>query len=147
MNTKQHSQVSMNAFKDHGITEIFTANFHHDYENFIYPMLSYLSNEPGKRWFSWISSYPTEERKKLANFKYNKNRIQILHSKTYEDSLWLTWEALASGLSDIVVATVPTLYDLIIKGEIENQSLNKGDIILFASVGAGMNINAIVYKM
>ena len=27
------------------------------------------------------------------------------------------------------------------------QSINKGDVILFASVGAGMNINAIVYKM
>lgn len=50
-------------------------------------------------------------------------------------------------LGNSSVATVPTLYDLIIKGEIENQSLNKGDIILFASVGAGMNINAIVYKM
>lgn len=50
-------------------------------------------------------------------------------------------------LGNSSVATVPTLYDLITKGEIENQSLNKGDIILFASVGAGMNINAIVYKM
>jgi 3-oxoacyl-[acyl-carrier-protein] synthase-3 len=50
-------------------------------------------------------------------------------------------------LGNSSVATVPTLYDLIIKGEIENQSLNKGDIILFASVGAGMNINAIVYQM
>jgi 3-oxoacyl-[acyl-carrier-protein] synthase-3 len=45
------------------------------------------------------------------------------------------------------VATVPTLYDSLIKGQIENQEIHKGDIILFASVGAGMNINAIVYKM
>ena len=50
-------------------------------------------------------------------------------------------------LGNSSVATVPTLYDLIMKGEIENQSLNKGDVILFASVGAGMNINAIVYQM
>jgi 3-oxoacyl-[acyl-carrier-protein] synthase-3 len=50
-------------------------------------------------------------------------------------------------LGNSSVATIPTLYDSLIKGEIENQSLNKGDIILFASVGAGMNINAIVYKM
>ena len=50
-------------------------------------------------------------------------------------------------LGNSSVATVPTLYDSLIKGEIENQSLNKGDIILFASVGAGMNVNAIVYKM
>lgn len=50
-------------------------------------------------------------------------------------------------LGNSSVATIPTLYDSLIKGEIENQTLNKGDIILFASVGAGMNINAIVYKM
>jgi 3-oxoacyl-[acyl-carrier-protein] synthase-3 len=44
------------------------------------------------------------------------------------------------------VATVPTLYDRILKGQMNGHSINKGDIILFASVGAGMNINAIVYK-
>lgn len=50
-------------------------------------------------------------------------------------------------LGNSSVATIPTLYDSLVKGEIENQSLNKGDVILFASVGAGMNVNAIVYKM
>ncbi|MGL2967317.1 3-oxoacyl-ACP synthase III family protein [Flavobacterium sp. XGLA_31] len=50
-------------------------------------------------------------------------------------------------LGNSSVATVPTLYDLLVRGQIENQSLHKGDIILFASVGSGMNVNAIVYKM
>lgn len=50
-------------------------------------------------------------------------------------------------LGNSSVATIPTLYDSIIKGKIENQQLNKGDVIIFASVGAGMNINAIVYRM
>ncbi|HEU4495927.1 MAG TPA: ketoacyl-ACP synthase III [Flavobacterium sp.] len=45
------------------------------------------------------------------------------------------------------VATVPTLYDLLMKGKIENHSLQKGDIILFASVGAGMNVNAFTYRL
>ena len=49
-------------------------------------------------------------------------------------------------LGNSSVATVPTLYDLILKGELKDQHINKGDIIIFASVGAGMNINAIVYK-
>jgi 3-oxoacyl-[acyl-carrier-protein] synthase-3 len=44
------------------------------------------------------------------------------------------------------VATVPTLLDLVLKGNIENQEVNEGDVVIFASVGAGMNINAIVYK-
>ena len=50
-------------------------------------------------------------------------------------------------LGNSSVATVPTLFDLIVNNELEGQSLNKGDVIIFASVGAGMNINAIVYKM
>jgi 3-oxoacyl-[acyl-carrier-protein] synthase III len=50
-------------------------------------------------------------------------------------------------LGNSSVATVPTLYDSLVRGEIENQSLHKGDVILFASVGAGMNVNAIVYRM
>ncbi|MGL2964488.1 3-oxoacyl-ACP synthase III family protein [Flavobacterium sp. RSB2_4_14] len=50
-------------------------------------------------------------------------------------------------LGNSSVATVPTLYDMLVRGELENQSIQKGDIILFASVGAGMNVNAIVYKM
>ncbi len=45
------------------------------------------------------------------------------------------------------VATVPTLYDQVLKGDLENHSLSKGDIVLFASVGAGMNINAITYRV
>jgi 3-oxoacyl-[acyl-carrier-protein] synthase-3 len=50
-------------------------------------------------------------------------------------------------LGNSSVATVPTLFDLMMKGELENQTLAKGDIIVFASVGSGMNINAIVYQI
>jgi len=49
-------------------------------------------------------------------------------------------------LGNSSVATVPTLLDLVLKNKIENQHINKGDIVVLASVGAGMNINAIVYK-
>ncbi len=49
-------------------------------------------------------------------------------------------------LGNSSVATIPTLYDLILKGELKDQNINKGDVIIFASVGAGMNINAIVYE-
>lgn len=45
------------------------------------------------------------------------------------------------------VATIPTLYDLIMKGELDEHSFSEGDIILFASVGAGMNINAFTYRV
>ena len=44
------------------------------------------------------------------------------------------------------VATIPTLFDTVRRGAMENQTVYKGDVIIFASVGAGMNVNAIVYK-
>ncbi len=44
------------------------------------------------------------------------------------------------------VATIPTLYDKVRRGALENHDVKKGDVVLFASVGAGMNVNCIVYK-
>lgn len=49
-------------------------------------------------------------------------------------------------LGNSSVATIPTLFDLIRNNKLENQQIEKGDVIIFASVGAGMHINAIVYK-
>ena len=49
-------------------------------------------------------------------------------------------------LGNSSVATIPTLYDLVCHGKVENHELKKGDIVLFASVGAGMNINAVCYR-
>jgi 3-oxoacyl-[acyl-carrier-protein] synthase-3 len=51
-----------------------------------------------------------------------------------------------SWLGNSSVATIPTLYDLIVKGKLEKHSITAGDIVIFASVGAGMNINAAVYR-
>jgi 3-oxoacyl-[acyl-carrier-protein] synthase-3 len=45
------------------------------------------------------------------------------------------------------VATLPTLLDLIQRGKLDSHKLNSGDIVVFASVGAGMNINSMVYRM
>jgi 3-oxoacyl-[acyl-carrier-protein] synthase III len=49
-------------------------------------------------------------------------------------------------LGNSSVATLPTLLDLIIKGKLDNHILNENDHVVFASVGAGMNINAVAYK-
>ena len=50
-------------------------------------------------------------------------------------------------LGNSSVATIPTLYDLVRKEKVDNQTLNPGDVLLFASVGAGMNINAVCYRV
>ncbi len=52
-----------------------------------------------------------------------------------------------SWLGNSSVATVPTLLDLILTNKLKPHSINTGDTIVFASVGAGMNINTLVYKM
>ncbi|HVV04359.1 MAG TPA: 3-oxoacyl-[acyl-carrier-protein] synthase III C-terminal domain-containing protein, partial [Puia sp.] len=48
-------------------------------------------------------------------------------------------------LGNSSVATIPTLFDLVRRSSLPGFQLTKGDIILFASVGAGMNINAVCY--
>lgn len=50
-------------------------------------------------------------------------------------------------LGNSSVATVPTVMDLVVKGKMPQHKVEKGDTVMFASVGAGMNINAIVYKV
>ena len=50
-------------------------------------------------------------------------------------------------LGNSSVATIPTMYDLIAKGEMKGHSFKKGGYVVMASVGAGMNINCIIYKM
>ena len=53
-----------------------------------------------------------------------------------------------SWLGNSSVATLPTMLDLLQKGKLENHNrLQSGDIVVFASVGAGMNINSMVYRM
>jgi 3-oxoacyl-[acyl-carrier-protein] synthase III len=52
-----------------------------------------------------------------------------------------------SWLGNSSVATLPTLLDLLSKGEMEDHEWEKGAIVVFASVGAGMNINSVIYKI
>ncbi len=49
-------------------------------------------------------------------------------------------------LGNSSVATIPTLLDLIMKGNLEGHQISQGDKVIMASVGAGMNINAILYQ-
>jgi 3-oxoacyl-[acyl-carrier-protein] synthase-3 len=51
-----------------------------------------------------------------------------------------------SWLGNSSVATIPTLLDLIRKNKLDQQSILPGDKVVFASVGAGMNINALLYQ-
>jgi len=51
-----------------------------------------------------------------------------------------------SWLGNSSVATLPTLFDLMRRGRLDGQGFSSGDAVVFASVGAGMNINSLVYR-
>ena len=97
-----------------------------------------------------LSGIPLKEVKKIlihqANEKMDEaiiKRLYKLYNETPPDGVM---PMTINKLGNSSVATVPTLYDLIMKGQLEGHSIEKGDVIIFASVGAGMNINAIVYR-
>jgi 3-oxoacyl-[acyl-carrier-protein] synthase-3 len=72
-----------------------------------------------------------------------KNVFKLYHEKQIPAGIMpMTIEKLGNSST----ATVPTLLDLILKGKMEGQEINEGEYIILASVGAGMNINSIVYK-
>jgi len=49
-------------------------------------------------------------------------------------------------LGNTSVATIPTLFDLVNNNKMEGFKLEKNQTYVFASVGAGMHCNAVVYK-
>lgn len=52
-----------------------------------------------------------------------------------------------SHLGNSSVATIPTMLDLILRGQLDGHRIHSGQTIVFASVGAGMHINAAVYRV
>lgn len=50
-------------------------------------------------------------------------------------------------LGNSSVATVITLFDMIRKGTLKEHQFHAGDLVLMASVGAGMHINALLYRI
>lgn len=97
------------------------------------------------------SGIPIKEVKKVLIHQANEKMDEAIIKRFYKHFKQTPPEGVMPmsihKLGNSSVATIPTLYDSIVKGQIENQQLNKGDVIIFASVGAGMNINAIVYRM
>lgn len=73
-----------------------------------------------------------------------KRLFRLYQEKTVPDNIM---PMIIKEMGNNSVATVPILYDKIAKDKLEDHKLNEGDYIVFASVGAGMNINAFVYKV
>ncbi|QCX53999.1 3-oxoacyl-ACP synthase III family protein [Elizabethkingia sp. JS20170427COW] len=71
------------------------------------------------------------------------NRLFKLYGKPYQEEIApMTIQVFGNSS----VATIPTMYDLIKKGEMQGHSFKKGGYVVMCSVGAGMNINCFIYK-
>ncbi len=96
------------------------------------------------------SGYEIDKLKKIfihqANEKMDEQivrRFYRLYKKTMPEYIM---PMNIQKLGNSSVATIPTLMDMVRRGDLENQELHKGDLIMLASVGAGMNINAAVMR-
>lgn len=96
------------------------------------------------------SGYSINQLNKIIIHQANEKMDEAIVERFYK----LYNEALPQNIMPMViqklgnssVATIPSLLNMIVKGELEEHTIKQNDIVLFASVGAGMNINAFVYK-
>lgn len=96
------------------------------------------------------SGYTIDELNKIiihqANEKMDEaivKRFYKLYGKEVPENIM---PMVIQKLGNSSVATIPSLLTMILKGELIDHQIQKDEIVLFASVGAGMNINAFVYK-
>ncbi|NOZ35813.1 MAG: ketoacyl-ACP synthase III [Chlorobi bacterium] len=99
------------------------------------------------------SGYDIKDLKKIIIHQANEKmddamvhrfyKLYGMHKEIPEDIMPMS----INKLGNSSVATIPTLYDDILKNIYPRHQIKEGDLIMFASVGSGMNINSIVYKL
>ena len=81
-----------------------------------------------------------------ANAKMDDAIVKRLYKLFNVDSPEKIMPLTVDRFGNSSVATVPTMYDLIVRNKLGEHKIESGDKIIFASVGAGMHINAMVYQ-
>ena len=81
-----------------------------------------------------------------ANAKMDDAIVKRLYKLFNEESPEKIMPLTVDRFGNSSVATVPTMFDLIVRNKLGDHKIDKGDKIIFASVGAGMHINAMVYQ-
>lgn len=96
------------------------------------------------------SGIPVEKIKKILIHQANEKMDEAIIKRFYRLYKTSVPEGIMpmsiNKLGNSSVATVPTLLDLILHNNLEDHKIEEGDAVILASVGAGMNINAIVYQ-
>lgn len=110
-----------------------------------------LQNVPGamKKCFD-DSGYSIDQLSKILIHQANEKMDEAIVSRFYE--LYDTpvpenvMPMVIHKLGNNSVATIPSLLSMVLNGDLPGHVIQEGDLVLFASLGAGMNINAIVYQ-
>lgn len=149
----------------HCVDEAYFLHMDRSYHPIINPDVKYMKMK-GRKVYEYALKYvplamktcldkagvPISELKKIfihqANEKMDEAIVQALYklygiSQMPEGIMPMCIQYLGNSS----VATIPTLYDLILRGLDAKHDLKEGDVVLFASVGAGMNINAVCYRL
>ncbi|WP_210464630.1 3-oxoacyl-ACP synthase III family protein [Rufibacter roseolus] len=83
-----------------------------------------------------------------ANEKMDEAMLDRLFKLYGEENIPVDIMPMTIGtLGNNSVATLPVLYDLVAHGEMDGHRFQSGEVLVFASVGAGMNANAVVYRI
>ncbi len=86
-----------------GVTELVLTSNSPEQLQLLLPMLAFLSNQHENRWITWIAPEYLN-RQVLEAYGVNTQCIRLIHCAP-ENLLWVTWEALASGTSNTVIAS------------------------------------------
>jgi len=80
--------------------------------------------------------------KMLAAIANNLADLCEVNIATFENKIPMTIQF----LGNTSVATIPTMMDLILKKQLSPFTIKEGNVLVMASVGAGMHCNALIYK-
>ncbi|WP_312900113.1 3-oxoacyl-ACP synthase III family protein [Chryseobacterium taichungense] len=165
--------IEANETDDSGIKAHLSASYTLNEKDFLYfgksynnescPDTKYIKMDGRKIYEFALSNVPDAMKKCFDNSGYSINDLSkiIIHQANEKmdeaivERFYQLYEKdvpsdimpmVISKLGNSSVATIPSLLTMILKDELESHTIKKDDIILFASVGAGMNINALVYK-
>jgi 3-oxoacyl-[acyl-carrier-protein] synthase-3 len=97
------------------------------------------------------SNIPIDAVKKIFIHQANEKMDEAIVKRFYELYNKDVPEAIMpmniGKLGNSSVATIPTLYDMVRNEKLKGHKVEKRDVVIFASVGAGMNVNALVYQV
>lgn len=162
-NADDDSGIKSHLSASHTLNEKDFLFFGKSYNNESCPDTKYIKMDGRKIYEFALVNVPDAMKKCLDSSGYSINELNkiIIHQANEKmdeaivDRFYQLYDVptpenimpmVISKLGNSSVATIPTLLTMILNDELELHNIKKGDVVLFASVGAGMNINALVYK-